>query len=152
MRRPRGLLIGLVVALTASVTAVVGAAAPASAAVGTVTVNALSPTEGTALSNVTVATFTSTTPVDTFTPVINWGDGTVTIGTVASTGANSFSVKGSHTYSDEGSFAVSVAVQDPTDSTASAGSNTASVAEADSLTAGTLPAITPLEGSNFFLP
>lgn len=66
---------------------------------------AISPVEGTALAaTTTLATLTDTNLSDVrgdFIASINWGDGTITTGTV--TGSNgSFSVAGGHTYADEG--------------------------------------------------
>src|SRR5438270_3996375 len=118
MRRSRGLLIGLVVALTASVAGIVGGAAPAFATVGGVFVNPESPTEGTALPNTTtVATFTSFTPnISTLSATIDWGDGTgATPASIASAGAGTYNVKGGHNYADEGSFTVTVVVNDSSD-------------------------------------
>lgn len=60
----------------------------------------------------TVATFTSGTPGATaglFSATITWGDGSVSIGTIA--GSNgSFTVQGSHTYAAANSYAVTVAI------------------------------------------
>lgn len=68
----------------------------------------LTGTTGKPLTNVTVATFTTTDPNRTaadFTASINWGDGVVTPGTI--NGSNGqFSVAGTHTYSRPGSFSV----------------------------------------------
>src|SRR4051794_28546362 len=152
MRRPRGLLIGLAVALTASVAAVVGAAAPAFATVSGVVVSPLSPTEGTALPNTTtVMHFSSNTPdISSLSATIDWGDGTgATPGSIAATGPATYSVQGGHTYTDEGSFTVTVTVNDSSDASSGAGVTTATVAEGDSLTADSPLTITLLEGNNF---
>src|SRR5262249_26967915 len=74
-----------------------------------------SATEGVALNNATIATFTDTNHGDTagtFLATINWGDGTSSAGTV--TGANgTFAVAGSHTYADEATgAALSVTITD----------------------------------------
>src|SRR5205823_7715706 len=73
---------------------------------------ALSGFELTSLTNVAVARFThgsNTEPGSAFSAVINWGDGTSSAGMVALSGGT-YTVLGSHTYTDEGSFAVAVVV------------------------------------------
>jgi hypothetical protein len=97
-------------------------------------------TEGTAISG-TVATFTDTLTTNVasdFTATIDWGDGSTSAGTVA--GSNgSFTVTGSHTYNDEGTFTTSVTLTDDTPGTATVtATSTATIAEADSLTANSL--------------
>ena len=113
---------------------------------------AISTTEGSSFSG-TVATFTDTTypsnPATDFTATIDWGDGTTTSGTILGAGGGTFSVGGSHAYTDEGSFTVSVTLSDDAPGTATAtASGTASVAEGDfgSLNPAT---ITPTEGTAF---
>jgi uncharacterized protein (TIGR03118 family) len=56
--------------------------------------------------NGVVATFTDTSPASpsSYAAVINWGDGILTSGTVASPSTNSFTVSGTHTYAEVGSF------------------------------------------------
>src|SRR5262245_15233307 len=58
-----------------------------------------------ASNSVVVATFTDTdpSPVARYNTSISWGDGTTTAGTVTLSGG-SFSVSGTHTYADEGTF------------------------------------------------
>ena len=66
----------------------------------------VSGTEGTAISDATVATFTDANPNATasdFTATIDWGDGTSTSGTVVAQSGGSFAVDGTHTYADEAS-------------------------------------------------
>jgi len=75
---------------------------------------AVSGFEFTPLNNVTVATFTHANglePASEFTATIDWGDGTSSSGTVTLSGTN-YTVSGSHTYSDEKSYAVKVEVTD----------------------------------------
>jgi len=75
---------------------------------------AVSGFEFTPLNNVTVATFTHANglePASEFTATIDWGDGTSSSGTVTLSGTN-YSVSGSHTYSDEKSYSVTVRVVD----------------------------------------
>ncbi len=70
---------------------------------------------GSAVSNMAVASFTSTNKTAAarqYVATINWGDGsTSTTGTITASGAGSFSVRGSHTYSKTGTFAVGVTVK-----------------------------------------
>ncbi|HEY7578964.1 MAG TPA: alkaline phosphatase family protein, partial [Acetobacteraceae bacterium] len=96
-----------------------------------------SATEGTALPGSTkVATFTDSNTADTaagFTASITWGDGTTSAGTVG--GSNgSFSVTGGHTYADEGSFPLSVAITRTADKATVTPTGTVTAAEADALT------------------
>jgi PKD repeat protein len=103
--------------------------------------------EGTAISGATVATFTDANPNATasdFTATIDWGDGTSTIGTVVAQSDGSFAVDGTHTYADEGKYALSTTIKDVGGSTTSATSS-ATVADA-SLTATSVN-ITGTEGS-----
>jgi uncharacterized repeat protein (TIGR01451 family) len=56
-----------------------------------------------------VATFTDATPnpsAANYTAVITWGDGTSSAGTVVATGPGAFSIRGTHTYLEEGSFSI----------------------------------------------
>jgi hypothetical protein len=81
----------------------------------------------------TVATFTDTftgnVPAD-FTASINWGDATVTVGTVTGSAGN-FSVSGTHTYAASGTFTVTVTLTDDAPGTATAtATSTANVAAA----------------------
>ena len=83
-----------------------------------------SPTEGQSFS-AQVANFVNTnaannTPAD-FTATINWGDGTTTAGVVANPGGtNIYTVNGTHTYADEGTFTVTVTLSDDAPGTATA--------------------------------
>jgi uncharacterized repeat protein (TIGR01451 family) len=60
-----------------------------------------------------IATFSDADPAGTvsdYTAKITWADGTTSVGTVSGTGP--FTVSGTHTYEEEGTYAVSVAVSD----------------------------------------
>jgi hypothetical protein len=66
------------------------------------------------LTNVTVATFTTTNSANTagdFAVSIDWGDGTTTPGTVTGSGG-SFSVQGTHTYTANGDDVITIFVND----------------------------------------
>lgn len=75
----------------------------------------LSGDPGTALTNVTVATFTDSDGAalaGNFVATVDWGDGTLTAGTV--TGSNgSFAVTDSHTYAFAGQDTITVTLVDP---------------------------------------
>jgi hypothetical protein len=97
---------------------------------------AISATEHTAFSGV-VATFTdndTTKPASAYAATVAWGDGATTAGTITGA-AGAFTVTGQHTYTDEGSFTLSVTASENAPGTAaSTGTATAAVAEADVLT------------------
>jgi hypothetical protein len=79
-----------------------------------------------------VAFFTDMTPggdLADFTATINWGDGQTSAGTIAWNGPGSFNVSGTHTYTEEGSTAITVSIEDIGGSSVSADS-IATVADA----------------------
>jgi len=89
---------------------------------GAITLAPGSVTEGTALTNAQVATFSDTgyptnSPGD-FAATIDWGDGATTAGTVVSLGSGNFGVQGTHTYKNVGVYPVSVKVADDAPGTA----------------------------------
>jgi hypothetical protein len=113
----------------------------------TATATTVSGVEGTAISGATVATFTDANPNATasdFTATINWGDGTTTAGTIVAQNCAGFAVDGTHTYADEGTYAVGVTINDVGGSTASATSG-ATVADA-ALTASGLQTVSASKG------
>ncbi len=71
---------------------------------------AFSASEGIPANDVTVATFTDTRN-GSYTAAIDWGDGTTDNGTVTGSGGN-YSVTGSHTYADGGTYPVNVTITD----------------------------------------
>jgi uncharacterized repeat protein (TIGR01451 family) len=113
--------------------------------------NNLSLTEGSAFSGV-IGGFddaSSPDPGSDFTVTIHWGDGTTSAGTVSGS-AGIYTMSGTHTYSDEGSFAITATVAEPNvpGSSVLLGEGTATVAEADALTgAGTT--ISAVQGNSF---
>ncbi|HEX9161624.1 MAG TPA: TIGR03118 family protein [Thermoanaerobaculia bacterium] len=93
------------------------------------TVSPISATEGAAFNgNVATLTDPNTTTPSSITATINWGDSTTTPGTVASAGGNNFTVSGTHTFAEEGTFAMTVSVSDGTQS--ASGSANATAADA----------------------
>jgi hypothetical protein len=77
------------------------------------------------LSDVTVATFTAgdgSTPASAFSATIAWGDGSSSAGTITVAGGV-YSVLGSHTYTDEGSYAIVVSLSGPGGAAASLSSS-----------------------------
>jgi parallel beta-helix repeat protein len=103
---------------------------------------AVAAVEGAAFSGV-VATFTDANPnaaVGDFSTVIRWGDGTTSGGSVT-LAAGIFSVTGTHTYAEEGSYAISVTIADVGGSTATVGSS-AAVADAPLTASGVAVAAT----------
>jgi hypothetical protein len=105
----------------------------------------LSGVQGQAVSGV-AATFTDANPNGTlgdFTATIDWGDGTQAAGTITQTG-NSFTVSGSNTYFEAGSYAVQVTVTDQDGATVTA-TATATIADA-SLTVS-VASLTPTSGA-----
>ncbi|HVA44887.1 MAG TPA: DUF4214 domain-containing protein, partial [Pirellulales bacterium] len=138
---------------TASATITVAPAATITP-VGTVTISA---TEGTTFSSTALATFTdtdATAVASDFTATINWGDGSTldTVSGASITGlGGTFTVAGSHLYSDEltaGSVSVVLTETTPSSGTGTA-TGTATAAEADVLTAGTPVTATAAEGTTF---
>jgi hypothetical protein len=109
-----------------------------------------SSTEGATFSG-TVATFTDTTyagnlPTD-FSATIDWGDGTVSAGTVGAS-AGSFTVSGSHVYAEEGTKTATVVLSDDAPGTAT-GTATATIDVADAPLAATGTAVTSVEFTAF---
>src|SRR5579871_1759888 len=88
-------------------------------------------TEGTGLGTQTVATFTDpggAEPIADYSATINWGDGTTaTAGTITVTGTT-FSITGSHSYGEEGTYTLSVTVNHET-STSQTITDTATISD-----------------------
>jgi hypothetical protein len=99
-----------------------------------------SATQGTSFTGM-VATFSdanSNAPLSDFTATITWGDGNTSAGTVSSLGSGNFSVSGTNTYAQSGTFSVNVQINDVGGATTTV-SSTANVSSA-----GTLPELTSL--------
>jgi hypothetical protein len=105
----------------------------------------ISATEGAGTGPVVVATFTADPGHMDFSATISWGDGDTGPSTVGyDAGTGTYTVTGSHTYVEEGAYAVSVGVTAADYSTAST-SLAATVADA-ALTAGALTPPVATEG------
>jgi hypothetical protein len=122
------------------------------ATVGDAALSALSKTlaftEGAAATQV-AASFEDADPrgfASDYSATIAWGDGTTSVGTLAANGAG-FDVLGSHSYAEEGSYAVSVTIQDAGGASVTANS-TAGVADAP-LAAGGVPRFSATGGVPF---
>jgi PKD repeat protein len=109
---------------------------------------AVSATEGAPFSG-PVATFTepdASAPASQYTATIDWGDSSTSTGTVTGPAGGPFTVNGSHTYAEEGSYPVKVTITDNVNSSnTTTATSTATVADA-ALTAGTLTLNGGVEG------
>jgi PKD repeat protein len=120
---------------------------------GTVTIG--DGVEGTAASHLSFS-FTDASPgsvASDFAATIDWGDGTTSAGTITSASGGGFTVQGSNTYGDEGTYGVSITVRDSGGSSTSA-TGSAHVADAP-LTGGALTISDGVEGvtaSNLSFP
>jgi hypothetical protein len=75
----------------------------------------VSATEGSASSSQTVATFTDPDPNSTaseYSATIDWGDSSSSAGTITGATGGPFTVSGSHTYAEEGTYDVTVTITD----------------------------------------
>jgi large repetitive protein len=137
-----------VVDVGGSITTVTGSAKIGDAVLAGSSGAALSGSEGSAAS-LTSATFTDANPGDhhgDFTATINWGDnGPTSTGTVSYSGGT-YTVSGSHTYAEEGSYPISIAVTDVGGSTTTI-TGSASVADA-ALTGSSAAALRGMEGAS----
>jgi hypothetical protein len=105
-------------------------------------------TEGTALSGVTVATFTDQNPgtdATDFTATITWEGSTTSAGTVTNTAPGQYTVTGSHTYAEEGPKALSVLITDHNQTT----NPSASLTVLDAALSSTAKTISGTEGQAF---
>ena len=121
----------------------------ADAALSNATAAAISGTEGAPLT-VAVATFTDTNPdgtVGDFTAgtTINWGDGTAATSATITESGGVFTVSGTHTYTEEGSYTPVVTIVDDGGQTATA-TDSATIADAP-LSNATAVAISGTEGA-----
>ncbi len=83
------------------------------------------------IDNGTVATFTDSVPnttADQYSASIDWGDGSeASAGTIASSDSGGFSVTGSHSYANPGTYTITVTVRVNSDSSQGTATDTASV-------------------------
>jgi PKD repeat protein len=86
-------------------------------------------------------------PVSDFIAGINWGDGTVSFGTVGTGAGNQYSVFGSHTYTEEGSYSPSISITSNQGGSATVQAG-ATVADA-SLGSGVFQSAFATEGAQF---
>jgi subtilase family serine protease len=90
-------------------------------------------TEGQPLTNVAVATFfdpTGSQPVTDYTATITWGDGNVSSGTIVADGGSFYTVLGSNTYINPGTYVLTVSVQNITVGLSGTSSSDVTVADA----------------------
>lgn len=110
-------------------------------------------TEGAAVSG-TVAIFSNAgypnNSASDFSANIDWGDGTVDLGVTATGGSGAdLTVSGSHTYADDGSYAITTTIIEDVPGTAAAtATSTASIAEADLTVSPPPAAVAFTEGSS----
>jgi len=109
----------------------------------------VSATEGASFTG-TVATFTDPDPNSTaseYAATIDWGDSSSSAGTISGPTGGPFTVSGTHTYAEEGSYPITVTISDVDNPSNNATTHsTATVADA-ALTAGTLTLSTGVEGT-----
>ena len=87
---------------------------------------ALTATEGQTFQGA-VASLTDADPnglSGSYTPLIQWGDGTSSLGTAVANGQGGFWIEGSHVYAEDGSYRIAVSVTDSGGSQASAAATT----------------------------
>ncbi|HEX7449362.1 MAG TPA: TIGR03118 family protein [Pirellulales bacterium] len=113
-----------------------------------ITPTEFSPTEGVAFNGAvaTVSDSDSNAAAD-FTALIDWGDGTTTTGSVSGTGGL-FTLGGSHTYAEEGTYTPVVSIVDDPPGTASA-TATMSTVVADAPLSGSPVTLNLTEGAAF---
>ena len=117
------------------------------------TVNAV---EGAPFASAVLATFVTSglsVTASNFTATINWGDGTAfTSGTITGNGGGTFTVKGDHTYAEEGSYNIAVTIHDIANNVDAVANTAATVADAPltmvSLNAGTRNEFSGVGGTN----
>jgi hypothetical protein len=104
----------------------------ADAPLGNLALNVPGATEGKGTGTITVATFTdgnAGASTADFTATVTWGDGATSSAGVAALGGGAFAVRAAHTYAEEGTYTLAVAVHDDGGSSVS-GSTKIAVADA----------------------
>ncbi|MCY2953695.1 MAG: proprotein convertase P-domain-containing protein [Planctomycetota bacterium] len=102
-------------------------------------------TEGAASTEQTVATFTDPAGAEglsDYSAVIDWGDGSTSAGVITVNAGSLFAVKGSHTYSEEGTYPISTTISHDAAPTASA-TSTARVSDLAVIVTGGFTMATP---------
>ncbi|GAC1465783.1 MAG: hypothetical protein NVSMB9_05700 [Isosphaeraceae bacterium] len=114
--------------------------------------------EGLSTGPMLVATFTDADPkavAGDFTATIDWGDGAPSVGTVTSAGSANgtlFRVTGSHTYSEEGTYSLSVTIIDTAGKSQTLAAGQAIIRDANLVSATPQPTVSPTEGIPFTGP
>jgi hypothetical protein len=112
----------------------------------TATGTTIAATEGAAFSG-TVATFTDPDPNSTageYSATIDWGDGSSSAGVISGSTGGPFTVSGTHTYVDEGTYSATVTITDiDTPSNNATATSTANVADAALTASCAAPAVSP---------
>ena len=77
--------------------------------------SSITATEGLSTGSIRVATFSDpgNDPITEYTATITWGDGSTSTGTITDAGGN-YTVLGTHTYGEEGTYTVSVTINHDT--------------------------------------
>ncbi len=129
-----------------------GPAAPVTSKQIVVTNKPISAVEGAAFSGV-VASFVvpASQPQDGFTATIDWGDGTVSSGTILARTPGLFDVMGTHTYQRQGRYPVPIVVRDSSGAAFSATTTPADASVVGSVTYSVTVDTSALEGSTGFL-
>jgi len=96
-----------------------------------------------------VGSFTTDTPGDSFSATIDWGDGTAVSPATLTQNGSTFTVSGTHTYAEDGSYQISFTVTETGTSPDVRTSNTATVPvqEGTFILSGVAPITTPEGGS-----
>ncbi len=110
----------------------------------------LSGVEGAALNSVTVASVTDSEPSATaanFTATIDWGDSTTSTGVITGPTGGPFTVTGSHTYEEEGTYTVTMTLRDQGEAFRTA-TTSATIADAPLTAQGTnIVTLNPFSGT-----
>ena len=132
----------------AGTSAVTSAAASTSDAALSASGSGVSATEGANFSG-QVATFTDADPngtISDYSATISWGDQSTSAGSIVAGNTGGFTITGSHTYVEEGSYIVTVKINDAGGASAT---TTAAANVADAALDVTVASVTATEGASF---